>query len=102
MSDEAHVFSASRWTSGNLLFPVRIEITPHRVTRIKPKLIGSQEESIPMAKVASVSLDLGLLFADIRIDSTGGSAPIASHGHYKSDAREIRDLIQRFQQGAAR
>ena len=97
MDRDAYVFTASRFTSGNFLFPVRIEITPERVTRVKPRLIGSQEESIPIGKVASVSLDLGVLFADVRIDSTGGSAPVLSHGHTKGDARAIRDLIQRFQ-----
>ena len=100
MSEESYVFRASRLTSGNALFPVRIVVSPQRVTRVKPRLIGSQEESIPISKVASVSLDIGLLFADVRIDSTGGSAPITSHGHSKSDARSIRDLIERFQQAA--
>ncbi len=98
MTDEKFVFTASRWTSGNRFFPVRLEISPNRVTRIKPKLIGSNEESIPMAKVASVHIETGLIWSDIRIDSTGGSHPIVSHGHRKADARAIRDLIERFQQ----
>ena len=98
MLDNNHVFTASRWTSGNLLFPVRIEVNQSRVTRIKPRLFSSNEESIPLAKVASVNIQTGLLWSDIRIDSTGGSNPIVSHGHRKADARAIRDLIERFQQ----
>lgn len=98
MTDEKNVFTASRWTSGNRIFPVRIEVSPNRVTRIKPRLFGSNEESIPIAKVASVNIQTGLIWSDIRIDSTGGSSPIVSHGHSKNDARTIRDLIERYQQ----
>jgi hypothetical protein len=95
--DENHVFKASRWTSGNLIFPVRIEVTRDRVTRIKPRLLGSNEESIAISKVASVNIETGLLWADIRIDSSGGSNPIVSHGHRKDDARAIRALIEQLQ-----
>jgi hypothetical protein len=42
-----------------------------------------------------------VLWSDIRIDSTGGTNPILSHGHRKEDAHTIRDLIQRFQQAPA-
>ncbi len=98
MSDDKHVFTASRWTAGNLIFPVRIEVNQTRVTRIKPRLFGSNEESIAIAKVASVNIQTGLIWSDIRIDSVGGSNPIVSHGHRKDDARAIRDLIERFQQ----
>jgi len=97
MPDDRYVFTASRWTSGNLFFPVRIEITPQHVSRIKPRLFGSDEESIAMAKVASVNIRTGLIWSTIRIDSSGGTNPIASHGHRKGDARRIRELIEQFQ-----
>jgi hypothetical protein len=97
MTDQKHTFTASRWTAGNLLFPVRIEITPQRVTRIKPHLIGSDEESITISKVASVRIRTGLIWSDIRIESSGGTDPIASHGHKKEDARRIRDIIEGLQ-----
>ena len=98
MIDDNHVFTASRLTSGNLLFPVRIEVNQNRVTRIKPRLFGANEESIAIDKVASVNIQTGLIWSDIRIDSAGGSNPIVSHGHRKDDARAIRDLIERLQQ----
>jgi hypothetical protein len=92
-------FTASRWTRGNLVFPVRIEVGRERVARIKPRLVGASEESIPISKVASVNITTGLIWAEIRIDSSGGSNPILSHGHRKADARRIRDLIEGFQTG---
>jgi hypothetical protein len=99
MPEEHYVFQASRWTRGNFFFPVRIEITPEHVLRVKPRLFGANEESIAMHKVASVNIQTGMIWSDIRIDSSGGSNPIISHGHSKSDARRIRDLIEKFQKG---
>ena len=97
LQDEKYVFSASRWTRGNLIFPVRIEITRHHVSRIKPRWFGTDEESIAIAKVASVTTDVGLIWARIRIDSSGGADPIVSNGHRKGDARQVREIIERFQ-----
>ena len=99
MPEDTHVFTASRLTRGNLWFPVRIEINQDRVARVKPRLVGANEESIPISKVASVNITTGLIWSDIRIDSSGGSNPILSHGHRKADARRIRDLIETFQKG---
>ena len=99
MPDEKWVFTASRCTRENLLFPVRIEITPQHVSRIKPHLVGSEEESIAIAKVASVSIRTGLIWSTIRIDSSGGTDPITSHGHRKGDALRIRAMIEQFQAG---
>ena len=97
MPEEKYAFTASRWTSGNLLFPVRIEITPQHVSRITPRLFGADEESIAMSQVASVNIRTGLIWSQIRIDSSGGSNPIVSHGHRKGEARRIRELIEQFQ-----
>lgn len=93
------MFKASRLTAGNVIFPTRIEITPERVARIKPRLIGRSEDSIPIAKIASVSISTGLIFSSIRVESSGGATPIISDGHYKGDALAIRDLIHTYQSG---
>jgi len=94
---EEEIFIASRWTKGNLFFPTRILVNPQRVTRIKPRLLGSNEESIGITQVASVHIATGVLWSDIRIESTGGTDPITSHGHRKTDAQRIRDLIETYQ-----
>ncbi len=97
MPEETNVFKASRWTKGNLFFPVRIEITREHVIRVKPHFMSSDEESIAINKVASVSIRTGLIWSEIRIDSSGGADPITSRGHWKEDARRIRELIEQFQ-----
>jgi hypothetical protein len=96
-SQSTEVFSASRWTSGNLFFPTRIEVGPERVLRIKPRFFGQTEESIAISKVASVTISTGMVWSNIRIDSAGGTNPILSHGHSKDDARRIRELIEGLQ-----
>jgi hypothetical protein len=94
-SDET--FSASRWTKGNLWFPTRIVVNPLRVSRVKKRLFGSNEESISIGQVASVKIATGILWSDILIESTGGTDPIASHGHRKAAALRIRDLVEGLQ-----
>jgi len=90
-------FSASRWTKGNLWFPTRIVVSPLRVSRVKRRLFGSNEESISISQVASVRISTGVFWSDILIESTGGTDPITSHGHRKADALRIRDLVEGFQ-----
>jgi hypothetical protein len=90
-------FSASRWTRGNLWFPTRIVVSPLRVSRVKRRLFGSNEESISISQVASVKISTGVVWSDIVIESTAGADPITSHGHRKADALRIRDLVEAFQ-----
>lgn len=92
-------FTASRWTKGNLWFPTRIVVSRLRVSRVKKRFAGSTEESISISQVASVKISTGIFWSDIVIESTGGTDPIASHGHRKADAMRIRDLIDGFQAG---
>jgi len=90
-------FIASRWTRGNLFFPTRIVVTPLHVSRVKPRLFGNTEESIAISQVASVQISTGVIWSEIRIESTGGTDPITSHGHRKRDAIRIRELIETYQ-----
>ena len=96
-SSPAETFAASRWTRGNFFFPTKIVVSPQRVIRTKSRLFGSNEESIPISKVASVHISTGVFWAEIVIESTGGTDPITSHGHRKADAQRIRDLIETYQ-----
>jgi len=91
------IFQASRWTRGNFLFPTRFEITPDSVVRRKRRWFSSNEETIHLSRVASVGIQAGLMFADVRIESTGGGEDLVSHGHWKGDAKAIRNIIQDWQ-----
>ncbi|MBI1751336.1 MAG: PH domain-containing protein [Acidobacteria bacterium] len=91
------IFKASRWTKGNHLFTTVIEVTEAAVLRRKRSWFTVNEISIHLSKVASVRIDTGLFWSDILIESTGGSDPLASHGHSKADARRIKELIEAAQ-----
>lgn len=93
----SEIFKASRWTRGNFLFPTIIEVTDKSVLRRKRSWFSSDEMSIAMSKVASVRINTGMIWSDIRIESSGGSDPLMSHGHTKSDAIRIRDLVEGYQ-----
>ena len=97
MQERTQTFTASRWTRGNHLFPTQIAVSSEHVIRIKRRFFGSDEESIALSKVASVKINKGLVWADICIESTGGTDPIQSHGHSKGDAERIRDLVEGLQ-----
>ncbi|HWD91402.1 MAG TPA: PH domain-containing protein [Verrucomicrobiae bacterium] len=95
-------FKASRWTKGNFLFPTYIEVNEQAVTRHKRSWFNRDEISVSMSKVASVHIQTGLMWSDILIESSGGSDPLASHGHRKSDARRIKELVEGYQAQFAR
>ena len=94
---DSETFRASRWTRGNRLFPTVIEVSDRAVIRHKRSWFSKDEISISITKVASVHIKTGIIWADILIEPTGGSDPLASHGHRKSDARRIRELVEMAQ-----
>ena len=94
---DSETFRASRWTGGNHLFPPVIEVTEKAVIRRKQSWFSKDEISISITKVASVHIKTGIIWSDILIESSGGSDPLASHGHKKADARRIRELIEATQ-----
>lgn len=90
---EVAIFRASRWTRGNHVWPTQVAIFPTRVVRYTPRFFGHFEETSAIDQIASVSVDAGLMFAAVIIETTGGSQPIRCHGHRKRDANEMQRLI---------
>ena len=95
------IFKASRWTSGNRLFPTYIEVSEKAVSRRKQSWFRMDEMSMSISKVASVHIKTGLIWSEILIESSGGSDPLASHGHKKGDAQRIKELIENAQASLA-
>lgn len=92
-----HVFRASRLSRGNLLFPTQVMVTPTSVVHYTPELAGGREHSMHISHVASVLIDRNLFFSDVLIESSGGTSPVRCHGHRKSDALEMKRLIEQYQ-----
>lgn len=93
----SETFKASRWTKGNFIFRSIIEVTENAVIRHKRSWFSKDEISISISKIASVHIKTGIIWADILIESTGGSDPLACHGHRKADAQRIRALVEAAQ-----
>ena len=94
---DPEIFKASRWTKGNRLFPTVIEVNDRAIIRHKRSWFSKDEISISILKIASVHIKTGLVWADILIESSGGTDPFTSHGHRKADARRIRELVEAAQ-----
>jgi hypothetical protein len=94
---DGDVFRASRLSAGNRFFPTQVLITPTAVVHYTPELVGRKEHSIHLAHVASVSIDTNLLFSNVLIETSGGTAPVACHGHRKADAVRMKQLIEQYQ-----
>ena len=93
----SETFQASRWTKGNHLFPTYIIVNDKSVSRRKRSWFRQDEMSMSLSKVASVHIKTGLIWSEILIESSGGTDPLASHGHRKEDARRIKELIENAQ-----
>jgi len=91
------IFRASRFSSGNRLFPTQVLITPSSVVQFTPRWIGRQEESIHTAHISSVKIDTRMFLSDVLIETSGGASPIRCHGHRKADAVRMKTLIERYQ-----
>lgn len=90
----SELFRASRWTSGNHLFPTVIEVTDKAVIRRKRSWLSQDEISVSITKVASVHIRTGMIWSEILIESSGGTDPLSSHGHSKADALRIKELVE--------
>lgn len=86
-------FEASRLSgSGNAVFPDEIIIDDDTVTYRKRKVIGYTETSIAKDAIASVTVRMNVLFADIAIESKGGQKIVAG-GFSRSDAKAISRMV---------
>lgn len=90
-------FTSNRLTKGNALFPDEVSIAEDGIHFIKRQMLGSNEEVISYNQIASVKIKSGVLFADIWIETAGGSQPVYINGLSKSDAQEIKDAIRQRQ-----
>ncbi len=87
------IYTASRWSNNNLLFPNRIEIEDEVVRCYKGAIIGYDSITLPRAAIASVQIRSNIIFADIIIETFGGRVLLSS-GFWKSDAKEIYDILE--------
>jgi hypothetical protein len=89
-------FTASRVSGdGNAVFPDEIIIDDEEEVLIyrKPRLIGCKESKVRFGAIGSVTIQKGILFADIHIETRGGREIVAKGFSY-SDADSIASIIR--------
>ena len=98
IEDEDLVFKSAITRGGNILTPDIIIINDTSVTYKKRNkyLINVDSITIPISKISSIKLDTSLWGTDIIIQSYGAGEIIAKD-FTKSDAKEIRKIIQKKQ-----
>jgi len=92
-----HVFRASRWSRGNLLFPTQVVVSAGSILHYTPEIVGGREQSIHMNHISSVLIDRNLFFSDVMIETSGGTSAVRCHGHRKRDAVKMKELIEQYQ-----
>ncbi len=91
-------YVSSRLTAGNFWFPDRVTVASDGIHFLKRRLFGSDEEIINYDQIASVKINSGVLWANITIETAGGSQPIFINGLPNWQAQEIKDAIRERQQ----
>lgn len=91
-------YASSRLTAGNFWFPDRVSVATDGIHFLKRRLFGSDEEIINYDQIASVKINSGIFWANITIETAGGSQPIFINGLPKGHAQEIKDAIRQYQQ----
>ena len=87
-------FEASRLSDGNKVFPAKINIDDFGVTLKIPGLMGGKEKTLSYHQVSSVSIDTPMVgYSKITFDTLGFDRIVAT-GFSKTDAQEVKQLVQ--------
>jgi uncharacterized membrane protein YdbT with pleckstrin-like domain len=87
------VFSASRLTSNNRLFPTKILIDDLGVTIKDHSLFSGKEKTIPFSRISSINIDCPFIgYSSITIETTGEGSVLA-HGFLKSEVTKMKELV---------
>ena len=76
----------------NLLFPDKVEIDDNKVIYYKGRIFGYESTTIQRSNIGSVSVDAGLLFATVVIETNGGQTT-RLEGFSRSDAAQIQRIL---------
>jgi hypothetical protein len=91
------LYHSSRWSAHNHLFPDSLRLARDGLVFRKGRFFGSSEEHINYRAVASLRVKNGIFFSTLSIETSGGSQPVYINGLWKSDAREIQDILRECQ-----
>jgi hypothetical protein len=86
-------YTSSRMSSGNSVFPARIELSETGVTMRISSFFSGNEKTIPYSQISSVSINCPFFgFSSINIETTG-EGEISLDGFYKGEVLEMKEII---------
>ena len=87
-----HIFTSSRLTKGNSIFPITIKIDNDYLYYDKGFLLGRSQIVVPIASIGSIAMVNKVVFADLVIETRGGRV-FYLNGFSRSDAKKIFNLL---------
>ena len=88
------IFTASRFSNGNGLFPVEIRLNEYSVNIIKPGIFSLMEKDMPYKKITSTKIVSPLFGFTKIIFSCIGMDEIIVEGFERKYAEEIKRLVE--------
>ncbi len=88
-----HSFTSCRLTTGNVFFPITVEIDDCHLYYSKGFVIGRSRMAIPRSSIASVLLINRIVFSDLIVETQGGGR-LFLNGFTHGDARRIYRLLR--------
>ena len=87
------IFTATRISEGNAVFPPKIIFDDSGVTVKRPALLNRQRSYVPYKAISSVDIDNPLIgFSSISISAYGKT--ITVHGFYSHEVEEMKRIIE--------
>ena len=90
----ASVYTANRMLGGRFFYPLELHFLGDKISLIKPGLFRTWERTIPLSKVASVTVEMGVAVGTIRVESSGGHDDIVAPGFNNGDVESFRVEVE--------
>ncbi len=88
------VYIANRLLGGNFLYPQELHFLGDKVVLVQRGLFKTSERTIPLSKIASVTVMLGVATGSVRVESSGGTEDIVATGFNKADIERFRTEVE--------
>ncbi|MEJ1931064.1 hypothetical protein WDZ92_12460 [Nostoc sp. NIES-2111] len=96
------VYTASRLSDGNKVFPAKVEINEHGVTVTIPGLFNNESADVSYEQLLAVKVDTPLVGYSRIYFNIFGRGNVSANGFTKAEVTEMRDLIQQYKSAAHR
>ena len=91
------IYTASRLSEGNKIFPSKLVIDETGVTLKSPSWLGGNETTIPFSRISSVNIDCPFIGYSTIIIETTGVGQISVYGFLKSEVTEMKfDILKQI------